>query len=192
MTALLDTPLPQRDPRVGFQSGLDPMAPAIDPGLASAGSVQTFAAPPLVYLPPVLSRVASQWHVPPGTHTGKTVSVACLQRSDDVSARQAVAAGAAAHPLRLTRRARLLLTLVTVLSLLTVVGLAALNADPGPSGLQDAPGSVVVQTGDTLWQIAAEVAPAEDPSAVMALLRAANDLDGSALQPGQVLVVPRG
>ncbi|MBA2555296.1 MAG: LysM peptidoglycan-binding domain-containing protein [Geodermatophilaceae bacterium] len=86
----------------------------------------------------------------------------------------------------------MVLTLSTTLSLLAIVALAMVNAEPTRGQLQDAPASVVVQTGDTLWQIAVEVAPAEDPAVVVDLLRSANELDGSALRPGQVLVVPRG
>lgn len=100
--------------------------------------------------------------------------------------------GAACPRLRLTRRARLLVTMVSALSMLAVIGLAALNADSGEGGLRDAPASVVVQSGDTLWQIAVDVAPADDPTTVVQLLRSANHLDGAALEPGQVLVIPRG
>jgi LysM repeat protein len=85
----------------------------------------------------------------------------------------------------------LLITVCSVLTMLGIVGLSALNAEPAGGGLPDAPARVVVQTGDTLWQIAAEVAPAEDPAAVVQLLRSANDLDSAPLQAGQVLVIPR-
>lgn len=100
---------------------------------------------------------------------------------------------AVARPaLRLTRRARLLLTVTTMLGLFAVLGLAAVNAGPATGGLGDAPATVVVQPGDTLWQIATEAAPAEDPVRVIRLLRSANDLDGGVLAPGTVLVIPRG
>ena len=77
------------------------------------------------------------------------------------------------------------------------VGLAAL-AGPAVVGEQSAGGglalagesSVVVAPGDTLWSIAGAIAPDSDPRAVVDALRAANDLDGVALVPGQVLLVP--
>ena len=51
--------------------------------------------------------------------------------------------------------------------------------------------SHVVQPGDTLWTIAADlVGPGEDIRAVISEVRRFNDLDSSALSVGQVLSIP--
>ena len=48
-----------------------------------------------------------------------------------------------------------------------------------------------VQSGDSLWTIAEAVAaPNEDVRGVVASIRSLNDLDGSLIHPGDVLVVP--
>jgi len=201
MTALLDTPLPQLHPPAGSGSlhvrsqarpadaasstvamrpVTVPAAPA--PAAATAPAAVTLQRPRRLEVP-------SPRLVPARRAPGPAA------RSRRTSTRLVPCAGATAAPsrapLRLTRRARLLTTVSSVFCLLAVIGLAALNADPIRGSLQEAPASVVVGAGDTLWQIAAEVAPAEDPASVIRLLQAANDLDGAALQPGQVLVIPR-
>lgn len=49
----------------------------------------------------------------------------------------------------------------------------------------------VVQPGDTLWTIAADLAePGEDVRAVISEVRRFNDLESSALSIGQVLSIP--
>lgn len=51
----------------------------------------------------------------------------------------------------------------------------------------------VVETGDTLWEIAGGVTPAgEDVRATVALIRDLNDLSDATLMPGQRLVIPAG
>ena len=53
-----------------------------------------------------------------------------------------------------------------------------------------APASVVVQSGQTLWGIAQEVAPGHDPRLVISQIRDLNDLGTRSIVPGQELVVP--
>lgn len=50
--------------------------------------------------------------------------------------------------------------------------------------------SVVVQQGDTLWSIARSIAGDQDVRMVVDAIQELNGLDGSALQPGQVLRLP--
>ena len=51
--------------------------------------------------------------------------------------------------------------------------------------------SVVVEPGDTVWSIAGEVAGADqDVRTVVDAIEELNDLEGSALVPGQVLALP--
>ena len=48
----------------------------------------------------------------------------------------------------------------------------------------------VVAPGDTLWAIAAEVAPDRDPRAVVHHIAQLNDVDPGSIVPGQVLLLP--
>lgn len=50
----------------------------------------------------------------------------------------------------------------------------------------------VVREGDTLWSIAARVAPGEDPRPLVDAISAANGVNAGALVPGQTLLVPAG
>ena len=93
--------------------------------------------------------------------------------------------------LRLTARGR---RLVAVLVLAAGVGIVALgNAllDEGGDGLElmDT-SSVVVERGDTLWAIASSVAGDEDVRVVVDEIVELNALDGGAIEPGQVLLLP--
>lgn len=48
-----------------------------------------------------------------------------------------------------------------------------------------------VHPGDTLWEVATENYPAsEDPRVKIEEIRAANDLDGYTIHPGDVLEIP--
>lgn len=49
-----------------------------------------------------------------------------------------------------------------------------------------------VQVGDTLWQIAGESRPNDDPYKVIDWLRKANHIPYSTIQPGEVIQVPVG
>ena len=82
-------------------------------------------------------------------------------------------------------RVLVLLVSVVVASLLLLA--SAVQASDGP----DATAEVRVGAGDTLWAIAAEVAePGKDVRKVIHDIKRLNDLDGSVIHPGQVLVVP--
>jgi Tfp pilus assembly protein FimV len=50
----------------------------------------------------------------------------------------------------------------------------------------------VVRGGDTLWSIAASVAPGQDPRPVVDAISATNEVGPSGLVPGQILVIPSG
>lgn len=99
--------------------------------------------------------------------------------------------------IRLTRRGRLVFRGLPLLTLLALVVLGALTfVIPGEakSATFDpvAPVSqtVTVVHGDTLWSIAAEVAPGEDNRDVINRIMQINDLTSGQLVPGQVLEVP--
>ena len=95
---------------------------------------------------------------------------------------------------RLTRRARLLLTGLT---LLVTVALAVLATGGGPATavLPGAGGAapsqqVTVRPGQTLWAIAERAAPGVDPRETVAEIMDLNALESSAVQAGQVLLLP--
>lgn len=106
------------------------------------------------------------------------------------------------RPTRIRRR-RLVALLVTValIGVITTAGRALLGAagsvEPSSPQPVDAPplspvlgGTYVVQPGDTLWSIAAAIAPDSDPRPVVDALRAANG--GPDIQVGQPLTLDTG
>lgn len=129
---------------------------------------------------------------------------ACAQRSPIASAPRLVpvpqraavrppvahrAAPAKAARLRLTRRGRIVL--VVLPALLALSG-ALLAAAPGvaEAAPRQAPHTVVVGTGDTLWTIAERIAPNTDPRVTVSAIERANGLAGARLDAGTVLVLP--
>jgi len=92
--------------------------------------------------------------------------------------------------LRLTRRGRLV---VTVLLLLLVAGLAAILAPASRAADPPAPVPIaVVRPGDTLWSVAARHRPSQHPFAVIDEIRRLNGLDDDTVHSGQRLILPAG
>ncbi len=84
----------------------------------------------------------------------------------------------------------LLITIAVVLVLLLATGMAASvgGEQPGSSG---EPIIHRVVAGDTLWDIAADYTPrSDDVRRTIHEIRQLNDLDGSLIVPGQVLLIP--
>ena len=103
-------------------------------------------------------------------------------------------------PLRLTRRGLIVLSVLTCLVGTMVILVAYLSHPSGLSPVAPQGGSmesivahsgsvVTVESGDSLWSIAARVAPGRDPRAVVDNLRSLNHLQSVALTPGQTLKV---
>jgi nucleoid-associated protein YgaU len=97
-----------------------------------------------------------------------------------------------AAPIRLTRRGVVVLTGAVATVGGALVWLASLSSPAATPALPAAGAgqAVTVSSGDTLWSIAARVAPTRDPRSEVSALQRANHLDGSELVPGQVLRVP--
>lgn len=93
---------------------------------------------------------------------------------------------------RLTQRGRVAAFTASVVALMFIVMATGQVADAAGAADQPAlaPSSVVVQAGDTLWGIAQEVAPGNDPRAVVGQIRELNDLGTRSIVPGQTLVLP--
>ena len=92
---------------------------------------------------------------------------------------------------RLTRRGRLVVFLV---SLLLVLGaaffLGATSVATSEKGTDQPTEKVMVGEGDTLWDIAAGLADDGEVRAMMTTIRELNALDSSMLVAGQELFVP--
>ena len=106
-------------------------------------------------------------------------------------------AQAAAVPLRLTRRGRIVVAiaaalLVALLSLLAT-GTAQATSHSAPSRVADRNLSqVVVRPGQSLWSIAENADPNADPRLVMQQIIELNGLTSNVIMAGQLLWVPRG
>jgi nucleoid-associated protein YgaU len=94
--------------------------------------------------------------------------------------------------LRLTRRGRAVL--LSVLVGAAVVGGLTVGQNPSAaSGAAAPPRSytyVVVEPGDTLWQIARRAAPGVDPRITIGRIRDLNALPGVDIQTGQRIALP--
>jgi len=93
--------------------------------------------------------------------------------------------------LRMTRRGRLVVTLL--LAAVAFAGLALVRV-PGIAGTTTThplTRAVTVQPGESLWTIAEQVAPGVDPRLTVARLEEVNNLPGGLVQAGQLLVIPR-
>jgi nucleoid-associated protein YgaU len=104
-------------------------------------------------------------------------------------------------PLRLTKRGRIVVGVLVVITFVVATGLIwllvasqAQAADHVQSGqvTTQALRKVVVRPGETLWGIAVAVDPTADPRAVIQEIIEQNALAGTTIQAGQVLWVPRG
>jgi LysM domain len=106
------------------------------------------------------------------------------------------------NKVRLTRRGRLVVTVMltavslslVVLAWLAIAARGAQAADGGqsPGAVYQNLTSMVVHPGQTLWSIASQAEPTADPRAVMQQIIELNALHGTNVVPGQRLWVPRG
>jgi hypothetical protein len=93
--------------------------------------------------------------------------------------------------LRLTRRGRLVVVLVFLTVLMgAVLALSGYSAASDARGAAEPTRTVVVEEGDTLWGIAAEVAAPGDVREVVHELQELNALPGPELVEGQRIAVP--
>jgi hypothetical protein len=104
---------------------------------------------------------------------------------------------AAAPPLRLTRRGRIVVAvtaalLVTIISLLAAGVAQATNHASSPRGARQNLVQVVVRPGQTLWSVAESADPDQDTRVVVRQIVDLNSLSGPTVQAGQQLWVPRG
>jgi hypothetical protein len=92
-------------------------------------------------------------------------------------------------PVRLTRRGVLASWVVAVISIaIAVFGLVQGLQPSAPAVVGSQ--SVVVQPGQSLWEVAQAVNPSVDPRVTLAAIRSQNTLDTSVLVPGSTVTVP--
>lgn len=92
--------------------------------------------------------------------------------------------------LRLTRRGRVLVTVLAV-SLALAAGSVAQRATAGTPGEAVQVTAHTVTAGETLWRIASAITePGEDVRGTVDRLMDLNGLDGTGLQVGQQLLIP--
>lgn len=96
--------------------------------------------------------------------------------------------------LRLTRRGRVAIGLFVTLIAITVLALFAFNgaAQAQASSEQDSQQFtyVAAEPGDSMWHIATQVAPSEDPRDVIADIVRLNQLSTVELMVGQEVAIP--
>lgn len=108
-----------------------------------------------------------------------------------VSSRPAATVTSRPGPARLTRRGRLVVTLVFLGAvLLTAVAFGARSAATGDAGSPVPTRMVQVGPGDTLWGIASQVAGPGQVREKVLQIEELNALPGPALQVGQRIAVP--
>ena len=102
--------------------------------------------------------------------------------------------------IRLTRRGRVVVAMLLAAFSLLLAALAwmaiaaraqAADSGPPPGAVYQNLTSVVVHPGQTLWSIASQAEPSADPRVVMQQIIDLNALQGSSVEPGQRLWVPR-
>ncbi|MEY3531862.1 MAG: hypothetical protein RLY68_864 [Actinomycetota bacterium] len=101
----------------------------------------------------------------------------------------------AVAPIRLTRRGRFLVSILSfvamlAISLFSIVGLATASAKASNETASATTTQIVVAPGETLWTIAMRVNPEIDPRAVIEQIKDLNVLEGIDVYAGQVLLVP--
>lgn len=108
-----------------------------------------------------------------------------------VSTAPVVVSGLRLTRLRVTRRGRAVIALLVSLPLVIALVSMALNgggatATSGATAVE----TITVEAGESLWSVAAAIAPEAATADVVADLIAVNELSSAELIPGQVLIVP--
>src|SRR5690606_2363556 len=94
--------------------------------------------------------------------------------------------------LRLTARGRIVFTTIAAIPLVISAFLFAINGGGATAGLGQGASFefVTVETGQSLWQLAEQVAPAADPRDVIAAIMKVNQLSSPDVYAGQELALP--
>jgi Tfp pilus assembly protein FimV len=96
-------------------------------------------------------------------------------------------------PIRLTRRGRLIIV-GAVMALMVLAGLVLGHGSSQAAGRDSQRATsrtLTVKPGDTLWSVAARIAPHSDPRLVVADIESRNHLVSGQVRAGEQLRVPR-
>jgi hypothetical protein len=110
--------------------------------------------------------------------------------SDRYEGTRSMTSPAAKPVVRLTRRGRVVVTLVMMIGLVFAGFTLGRGASQAAGHGHQARHTVTVEAGDTLWSLAARVAPHADPRDVVDEITAFNHLSSVVVQPGERLLVP--
>ncbi|MET4580971.1 hypothetical protein ABIE21_000461 [Conyzicola nivalis] len=104
----------------------------------------------------------------------------------------AVRVPSAAPRLRLTKRGRVVFTTLASLPVVAAVMFFALNGGgaTATSSSGAALEEITLQAGQSLWQLAEDIAPHDDPRDVISDIMAVNQLESGSVQAGQRLMLP--
>lgn len=80
---------------------------------------------------------------------------------------------------------------LNVVVFLTILSCIYLIGSPEDSSALTPSKTWIVTEGDTLWNIAVQVNPDEDPRKVIKEIKNLNNISLSVIHPGQILIVPR-
>jgi LysM repeat protein len=146
---------------------------------------------------PAVSAMRSRTSYPRRSNTGTQLAAV----APAASAVETVGSAAVRpSPIRLTRRGRTVLGMLTAGAVLVMTGLIwlaivghAQAASQVKAGVPAASSvrRIVVEPGETLWGIAVKFDPSVDPRVVIPEIVDLNLLSGTSIQVGQVLLVPR-
>ena len=119
---------------------------------------------------------------------GTSVSALSASGRSDV----AVRVPSAAPRLRLTKRGRVVFTTLASLPVVAAVMFFALNGGgaTATSSSGAALEEITLQAGQSLWQLAEDIAPHDDPRDVISDIMAVNQLESGSVQAGQRLMLP--
>ncbi len=93
--------------------------------------------------------------------------------------------------LRMTARGRRVLVALVVAPVLVLIAALALNSGSATASNESVALTYVsVQQGESLWQLAEQVAPTADPRDVIDEIESLNHLDSSQIVAGQRLAIP--
>jgi LysM repeat protein len=91
----------------------------------------------------------------------------------------------------MTKRGRAVLLTVVSTPLVIAALVLGINAGQATATSSSTPlAKITVVGGDTLWNVAKEIAPNSDPRDVIADLISVNRLSSADIQPGQTLAIP--
>jgi LysM domain len=93
-------------------------------------------------------------------------------------------------PARLTRRGRIVVVAFVMLLLIVAAFTLGRGSSQASGRHRTVQHTVTVEAGESLWSVAARIAPHDDPRLVVADIQSLNHLGGPTVVPGEQLIVP--